>query len=52
MLEKKFLYINGMLGSQVTPLALGARELAGSNPAIPTKYGSLAELVDCASLEN
>ncbi len=43
MLEKKFLYINGMLGSQVTPLALGARELAGSNPAIPTKYGGLAE---------
>jgi len=25
-----------MLGSPVTPLALGARELAGSNPAIPT----------------
>ena len=28
----------GMLGSQVTPLRLGRRELAGSNPAIPTKY--------------
>ena len=26
-----------MLGSPVTPLALGARELAGSNPAISTK---------------
>ena len=26
-----------MLGSQVTPLALGARELAGSNPAISTE---------------
>ena len=27
----------GILGSPVTPPALGAGELAGSNPAIPTK---------------
>ena len=28
---------NEVLGSPVTPPALGAGELAGSNPAIPTK---------------
>ena len=35
MVHKKHL---GMLGSPVTPPALGAGELAGSNPAIPTIF--------------
>jgi hypothetical protein len=29
-------FVDGMFGSQVTRLGLGPRQLAGSNPAIPT----------------
>jgi hypothetical protein len=35
----------GMLGSQVTPPALGAGELAGSNPAIPTKNYNISKIL-------
>ena len=36
--DGEFLNIIGLLGSLVTPPALGAGELAGSNPANPTIY--------------